>query len=304
MQLTHYVNTFGKHLKARFGTRVRKLSVDANFSCPNRDGSIGRGGCTFCNMDSFVKPKQHLLSVTEQLALRRQEMKHKNIQYIAYFQAYSSTYGETAYLKALYQQALEAPDIVGISIGTRPDCLSEEVLALLAEYQHQGKEVWLELGLQTSHDRTLKRINRGHNFACYQHAAQQVQAYGINLCCHLILGLPGEERDDYRASLTRVLDTGVQGIKLHPLHVVAGSALARTWRNGRLNILSLDDYTEAAVDLIQHTPWEVIYHRVTAKGRPPVLLAPDWCGDRWSSMVAIGKRLAATGAQGSQAIGT
>lgn len=299
MQLTSYVNTFGSHLKTRFGTRVRKLSVDANFSCPNRDGSIGQGGCTFCNIDSFVKPEQHLLSVAEQLIQRKAEMKHDNIQYIAYFQAYSSTYGEIEYLKSLYQQALAAPDIVGISIGTRPDCLSEELLALLADYQQQGKEVWLELGLQTSHDRTLKRINRGHDFACYQHAAQKVQAYGINLCCHLILGLPGETQDDYRISLARVLDTGVQGIKLHPLHIVEGSAMARTWRHGRLSILSIENYTDAAVDLIQRTPWNIIYHRVTAKGRPPVLLAPEWCGDRWSSMVAIAKQLAATGAQGS-----
>lgn len=300
MQLNNYVNTFGTHLKKRFGIRVRKLTVDANFSCPNRDGSIGRGGCTFCNMDSFVKPEQNLLSVAEQLDLRKQEMKHSDIKYIAYFQAYSSTYGEIAHLKKLYQQALEAPDIVGISIGTRPDCISDEVLSLLANYRSQGKEVWLELGLQTANDHTLRRINRGHTFSTYQAAVAQAHGFNLDICCHLILGLPGETSEDYRETLNRVLETGVEGIKLHPLHIVEGSPMARTWRSGRISTLSMEDYTTAAVDLIQHTPGNVIYHRVTAKGRPPVLLAPEWCGDRWASMVDITRRLALTGPQGSR----
>jgi len=299
MQLNEYVNTFGTHLKQKFGIRVRKLTVDANFSCPNRDGLIGRGGCTFCNMDSFVKPQQHLMTVEEQLAQRKLEMKHSDIKYIAYFQAYSSTYGEITRLKTLYQQALAAPDIIGISVGTRPDCITDEVLKLLADYGQQGKEVWLELGLQTANDQTLRRINRGHNFAAYQHAVERARGYGVNVCCHLILGLPGETVSDYRDTLTNVLNTGVEGIKLHPLHIVEGSPMARTWRSGRITTLSLEEYTVAAVDLIQRTPWTVIYHRVTAKGRPPVLLAPEWCSDRWASMVEIGKRLAATGSQGS-----
>ncbi|WP_075188070.1 TIGR01212 family radical SAM protein [Teredinibacter haidensis] len=300
MQLNLYVNTISNHLKERFGERVRKLTVDGSFSCPNRDGSIGRGGCTFCNMDSFVKPEQHLLPVADQLALRKQELKHSNIKYLAYFQAYSSTYGEIQHLKKMYQQALQEPDIVGICVGTRPDCLSDEVLALLADYQEQGKEVWLELGLQTAHDHTLRRINRGHDFTCYQQAVAKAKSYNINICCHLILGLPGEGTAEYRKTLAQVLETGVQGLKLHPLHIVEGSAMARTWRAGRLRIMAEEEYTQAAVDIIQHTPKDIIYHRVTAKGRPPVLLAPDWCGDRWSSMVAISKKLAGTGSQGSK----
>jgi len=303
MQLNNYVNTFGSHLKARFGVRVRKLSIDAQFSCPNRDGTIGRSGCTFCNMDSFVKPAQSLMSVSDQLVQRKQEMKHQNIKYIAYFQAYSSTYGEVEHLRHLYQQALAAEDVVGISIGTRPDCLNDAVLALLAEYQASDKEVWLELGLQSAHDETLRRINRGHDFSAFQQALAMCRRFDIAVCCHLILGLPGEQQQHYLESLEKVIALGVQGIKLHPLHVVSGSPMARSWRNGRIAVMSMQDYTDAAVALIQRTPKHIIYHRVTAKGRPPVLLAPAWCGDRWSSMVAITRKLAESGGQGSRLAG-
>ena len=300
MQLDHYVNTLGRDLKTRFGGRVRKLTVDGNFTCPNRDGSIGRGGCTFCNVDSFVSLNQHHLSITEQLALRKQELKHQNIRYLAYFQAYSNTYAETAYLRELYQQALQSLDIIGICIGTRPDCISDAVMDMLCEYQLMGKEVWLELGLQSAHDKTLKRINRGHDFHCYQQTVNRARKRNLKICCHLILGLPGENQDDYRVTLQKVITTGAQGLKLHPLHVVKGSAMARTWQSGRLSTLTQDEYVEAAVDLIQRTPEEIVYHRVSAKARTDILLAPDWCNDKWSAIVEITRKLAQSGGQGSR----
>ncbi|AJQ92965.1 TIGR01212 family radical SAM protein [Gynuella sunshinyii] len=302
MQLDQYVNTLGRDLKARFGGKIRKLTIDANFTCPNRDGTIGRGGCTFCNVDSFVAAQQQHLSITEQLVMRKQELKHRNIRYLAYFQAYSNTYAETSYLKRMYQQALASEDVVGICVGTRPDCVSDDVIEMLADYQRQGKEVWLELGLQSAHDQTLKRINRGHDFRCYQQTTERARQHNLKVCCHLIVGLPGENQGDYRQTLSQVIATGVDGLKLHPLHVVEGSAMARTWRSGRLQALTLPEYVEAAVDLIQRTPEHIVYHRVSAKARSDSLLAPEWCGDKWSAIVEITRRLALSGAQGSKQI--
>jgi radical SAM protein (TIGR01212 family) len=300
MQLDDYVNTLGKDLKRRFDGRVRKLTIDGDFTCPNRDGTLGVGGCTFCNVDSFVKSEQQRLSVAEQLEARKAELKHKNIRYLAYFQAYTSTYAEVEYLRSMYRQALASEDVVGICIGTRPDCVPDEVLVMLSEYQQEGKEVWLELGLQTANNQTLKRINRGHDFAAYQQVVARAKLYGIKICCHLIIGLPGETQGDYRATLDAVLKAGVEGIKLHPLHIVEGSTMAKAWRAGRLEALSLEDYVDAAVDLIQRTPESVVYHRISAVSRPPTLLAPQWCDSRWPAIMAIGQKLAETGVQGSQ----
>lgn len=299
MQLDLYVNTLGRHIKQHFSGRVRKLSVDGDFTCPNRDGSIGRGGCTFCNVDAFVKPKQQQMSIAQQLSERKAELKHKDIRYLAYFQAYTSTYAEIEYLRGMYQQALEDDSVVGLCIGTRPDCVPEAVLEMLAEYQQQGKEVWLELGLQSANDHTLKRINRGHDFAAFQQAVARAHHHGLKVCAHLILGLPGEGPGDYMASLNAVLAERVEGIKLHPLHVVEGSSMAKAWRAGRLSVMDQADYVEQAVHLIRHTPPQVVYHRVSAHARPPVLLAPEWCQNKWLALTAIAKKLASEGPQGS-----
>ncbi|RKF15818.1 TIGR01212 family radical SAM protein [Alginatibacterium sediminis] len=297
MQLDHYVHTLGYHLKQKYQTRVRKLSIDAQFTCPNRDGSIGRGGCTFCNVDSFAKP-QGQIPIAQQMLERQGELKHKNISYLAYFQAYTNTYAETEVLQRLYDEALQEPNVLGLCVGTRPDCVRDEVLLLLAQYQSQGKEVWLELGLQSSSDLTLKRINRGHDFAAYRATVRRAHDFGLKVCTHLILGLPGESSDDYMRSLNDVLEIGVEGLKLHPLHVVQGSSMAKAWQAGRLDVLGIDDYVAQAVRLIQHTPPEVIFHRVSALAQKPMLLAPDWCSDRWLALTQIAKLLSEQGGQG------
>ncbi|GAD03769.1 TIGR01212 family radical SAM protein [Agarivorans albus] len=299
MQLDLYVNTLGRHIKQHFSGRVRKLSVDGDFTCPNRDGSIGKGGCTFCNVDAFVKPQQQMMSIGEQLDARKAELKHKDIRYLAYFQAYTSTYAEVEYLRGMYQQALADESVVGLCIGTRPDCVPEAVLEMLAEYQAQGKEVWLELGVQTAHDETLKKINRGHDFAAFRKAVARAHQYGLKVCAHLILGLPGEEPEHYMQSLEAVLAEDIAGIKLHPLHVVEGSTMAKAWRAGRLDTMSQQHYVEQAVNLIRHTPEHVVYHRVSAHARPPVLLAPNWCQNKWLALTDIAKKLAFDGPQGS-----
>ncbi|WAH54345.1 TIGR01212 family radical SAM protein [Pseudescherichia vulneris] len=298
MQLQKLVNMFGGDLTRRYGEKVHKLTLHGGFSCPNRDGTIGRGGCTFCNVASFADETQQNHSITEQLAYQAARVNRAQ-RYLAYFQAYTSTWAEVQVLRAMYQQAVGQANIVGLCVGTRPDCVPEAVLDLLSEYQLQGYEVWLELGLQTAHDKTLHRINRGHNFACYQRTTRLARERGLNVCSHLIVGLPGEGEAECLATLQRVVETGVDGIKLHPLHIVTGSTMARAWQAGRMNGIELEAYTRAAGEMIRHTPPEVIYHRISASARRPTLLAPLWCENRWTGMVELDKYLNAHGAQGS-----
>lgn len=296
VHLDRYVNTLGKHLKARFGQRVRKLSLDAGFTCPNRDGTLGRGGCTFCSVRSFNESDAQV-SVLEQLAARRLELKRAS-RYIAYFQAYTSTYAEVEELRHLYAEATRQDDIVGLCVGTRPDCVPDTVLELLADYRQRGYEVWLELGLQSAHDETLLRINRGHDFAAYADAVSRARHYGIPVCAHLIIGLPGESDAMCRQTHSRVLEHGVEGIKLHPLMVVKGSAMAVQYSRGELSPPLIDDYAATAAELIRRTPPEVVFHRVTATAREPTLIAPDWCHTSWPAIHAICEDLIRNGIQG------
>lgn len=281
MQLTDFVNTIGKDLKSRYGERVHKLTLHGDFSCPNRDGTLGKGGCTFCNVAAFSDESQSKLSIKEQLALRANEVAYKSRKYLAYFQAYTSTYAELSLLSSLYEQAVSATNIVGICVGTRPDCVSDEVLNLLSSYLMRGYEVWLELGLQSANDNTLKRINRGHGFKIYQEVTKKARVRGIKVCTHLILGLPNESDQDYQQTLSQVLEVGVDGLKLHPLHVVRGALMEKSWQAGRLNTLSLEEYSQSAVKLIQQTPDDVVFHRISATAKLTELLAPLWCEKRW-----------------------
>lgn len=299
-QLHELVNTFGQDLKHRYGEKIHKLTLHGNFTCPNRDGTLGKGGCTFCNVSSFVEESASQLSVAEQLALRRGEVKQKAKRYLAYFQAYTSTYGEVKTIERLYEEALQATDMVGLCVGTRPDCVPESVLDLLSGYQQQGYEIWVELGLQSANDQTLKRINRGHDFSCYAETAERIQRRGFKLCTHLILGLPNETQTDWLKTLSQVINVGTQGIKLHPLHIVTGSTMAKVWQAGKLCAIEQTDYVEGAAQLITHTPKDVIYHRVSARARKPTLLAPDWCEERWRPLTAIANRLNEMGAQGCE----
>ena len=218
MQLQKLVNMFGGDLSRRYGQKVHKLTLHGGFSCPNRDGTIGRGGCTFCNVASFADEAQQYRSIAEQLA-HQAHLVNRAKRYLAYFQAYTSTFAEVQVLRSMYQQAVSQASIVGLCVGTRPDCVPDAVLDLLCEYKDQGYEVWLELGLQTAHDKTLRRINRGHDFACYQRTTQLARERGLKVCSHLIVGLPGEGQTECLQTLERVVETGVDGIKLHPLHI-------------------------------------------------------------------------------------
>ncbi|WP_210396084.1 TIGR01212 family radical SAM protein [Motiliproteus sediminis] len=297
MQLYDHINGLGRDLKQRFGEKVHKLSINAGFTCPNRDGTLGRGGCTFCNNASFNAHSRQAPSIREQLESAKPDMRAK--RYLAYFQAYTNTYAETEALRQQYEQALAVADMVGLCVGTRPDCVPDATLDLLTGYKDAGYEVWLELGLQTAFDTTLDRINRGHDFAAYVDAVNRAHARGLKVCTHLIVGLPGEAPEDSLVTLERVLEHGCEGLKLHPLHIVKGSIMARQWKKGEIDAISQDDYVRVAADMIRHTPWEVVYHRVTATARKPTLLAPEWCENRWPAFNAIAGELVEKGGQGS-----
>lgn len=302
MQLTDYVNTLGADLKRRYGQKVHKLTLHGDFSCPNRDGTLGRGGCTFCNVASFVDESQASESIQNQLHLRAQEVSHKANKYLAYFQAYTSTYAEIEQLASLYEQATTNNNIVGICVGTRPDCVSEDVLNLLSSYLFRGYEVWLELGLQSANDKTLKRINRGHNFSAYEDICIKARARGIKVCTHLILGLPRETQQDYQYTLEKVINTGVDGLKLHPLHIVRGAVMEKAWQAGRLTTLSLEEYSQSAVFLIRQTPMDIVYHRISATAKITELLAPMWTEKRWPVQNRMAKLMQQLGGQGSALI--
>jgi uncharacterized protein len=287
--LANYVNTFGQSIKSRYGKRVHKIAIDATFTCPNRDGSKGRGGCTFCNNASFspngLKPK----TISSQIDAGKNVIRKRTgaLHYIAYFQAYTNTYGDIDDLRSIYDQAFAQQNIVGLSVGTRPDCVPEPVLELLASYQQQGYEVWLELGLQSSFDETLERVNRGHDYKEYIAAVDAAHKYKLNVCTHLMLGLPGEDKSHALTTLDRVLSQGVAGLKIHPLHVVKGTRLANEWRRKEYTPLEFNDYIETVCDMIELTPIDVSYHRLTGTAPDKILLAPSWCGKKWQVLNAI-----------------
>ncbi|MEQ4922081.1 TIGR01212 family radical SAM protein [Proteus hauseri] len=298
MQLHTVVNMFGAYLQRRYHEKIHKITLHGGFSCPNRDGTLGRGGCTFCNVSSFADEQTQYHSIEQQVAEQAKNISRAH-RYLAYFQAYTSTYAEVEYLRKLYETALLQANMVGLCVGTRPDCVPVSVLDLLQRYQDQGYEVWLELGLQTAHNKTLKQINRGHDFECYQATTQEARRRALKVCTHLIVGLPREDHRLNMQTLERVIETGVDGLKLHPLHIVEGSTIAKAWKAGRLTALTQEQYVYTAGEMIRHTPPEVIYHRVCASARKPTLLAPQWCENHWLGMNALYQDLLANGVQGS-----
>lgn len=294
MILSQFVNTFGQAMLARYGERVHKIAIDAGFTCPNRDGSIGRGGCTFCNNVSFSPNGRRPNDIAEQIEAGRQVIRKRTgaKKYIAYFQAYTNTYADVRELTRLYDEALKEPDVIGLDIGTRPDCVPDEVLDLLVDYQNQGYEVWLDLGLQSANDKTLARVNRGHGFAEYEQAVVKARSRGIKVCTHLIFGLPGEATEQHIDSHEKVLALGVDGLKFHPLHVVKGTQLANEWRRGEFQPITLDQYISDVVELIKRTPDDIIFHRLTGTASSDVLLAPEWCSKKWLVLNRITAALA------------
>jgi hypothetical protein len=291
------------HLQGRFGTRVQKLTLDAGLTCPNRDGRVGTGGCLYCNArGSGTGAAARGVSLTAQIqtGMRSLQRHYGASRFIAYFQSFSNTYGPAARLQTLYDEALAFPEVVGLSIGTRPDCLDDEVLDLLEGYA-QGRLLWLELGLQSAHDRTLQGINRGHDVACFTKAVERAAAKALEVVAHVILGLPGEGPEEMGATAAYLARLPLQGVKIHLLYVVEGSGLARLYRAGAYECLTEADYVRLVVDFVEILPPHFVIHRLTGDPHRQELLAPGWCINKARVMGKIREEFSRRGShQGSR----
>jgi radical SAM protein (TIGR01212 family) len=281
----------GPYLRERFGGPVRKLPLDAGFSCPNRDGTVARGGCTYCNNEGFGSSAA-TLPLAGQLARGAARARGGDTRFIAYFQSYTNTHGPADRLRALFEEALAYPGVVALAVGTRPDCLPGPVLALLADLA-QRHPVWLELGLQSASDATLEAINRGHTVADFEDAVQRCRATGIEVVAHLIAGLPGDSRDTMLDSARLLARLGVAGVKLHLLHVVRDTALEQHYYRGGVPLLGPRQYVEITCDQLECLPPETVIHRLQADCPADLLVAPAWINRKNLIINEIDRTLAA-----------
>lgn len=261
-----------------FGCRVQKISIDAGFTCPNRDGAISTGGCIYCNeKGSGSGSFQKGMSVSDQLAsgMKILSRRYKAEKFVAYFQSFSNTYGPIDRLERLYQEALSFKEIVGLSIGTRPDCISEPVLELLCAYASDYL-IWVEYGLQSAHNKTLALINRGHDLDCFIKAVRATQNRGIRICAHVILGLPGETRQDMLKTAEILADLNIDGIKLHLLYVVRNTVLEDLLQKGAYKCLEQEEYAGIVCDFLERLPKGMVIQRIASDPHPDELAAPKW----------------------------
>lgn len=288
-QMEYY--SFNQYLKNTFGCKVYKISINAGFTCPNRDGTLGTRGCIFCSKGgSGDFAESSTLSVTEQIESGKQRVskKIKSGKYIAYFQAFTNTYAPVEVLAEKYCEAINHPDIVGISIATRPDCLGEEVLTLLSEI-NKIKPVFVELGLQTIHEKTAEYIRRGYPLSVYDNAIKALKKAGINTVVHLIIGLPNESREEMLESVEYACKSGADGIKLQLLHILKGTDLADDYLSGKFETLSMEEYLSIIKDCVEIIPKNVVIHRLTGDGPKKDLIAPLWSADKKSVLNALNK---------------
>ena len=286
-----------EYLKERFGQKVYKIALSADVTCPVRDGTIDTRGCIFCSKGGSGDFAEDAgLSVTEQIerAKKRVEKKIKNGKYIAYFQSFTNTYGDLDYLRSIYLEAIRPDDIVALSIATRPDCLREEVLELLTEV-NRIKPVWVELGLQTVHERSADYIRRGYPLNVYDEAVRNLKERGIEVIVHVILGLPGETEEDMEETVKYVVRSGADGIKLQLLHVLKGTDLEKDYLDGKVPVMNLDEYTDLVVKLVKLIPDNVVIHRLTGDGPKRILVAPKWTGDKKRVLNTLNRKLKENG---------
>ena len=284
--------TLNNYLKKRFGKKVYKIALNGAFTCPNRDGTIDTRGCIFCSKGGsgdFAESPD--LTITEQIdnGKKRLEKKIKNGKYIAYFQAFTNTYAPVERLRTIYEEAINHPDIVALSIGTRPDCLGDDVLALLDEL-NKIKPIFVELGLQTINEDTAKYIRRGYTLEVYDKAVADLHKIGTNVVTHIILGLPNESKEDMLNSVKYACKV-TDGIKLQLLHILKGTDLAKDYEQGKFEVLTLEQYTEIIKECVQIIPENVVIHRLTGDGAKKDLIAPLWSADKKTVLNTINRAL-------------
>lgn len=285
--------SFNKYLKDKFGQKVYKISLDGGFTCPNRDGKAGTRGCIFCSKGGsgdFAESRE--MSITEQIenGKKKVEKKIKSGKYIAYFQAFTNTYAPVEMLRQKYEEAINHPDIVALSIATRPDCLGDDVLRLLDE-MNKIKPVFVELGLQTIHQKSAKYIRRGYDLSVYDKAVRDLKKVGVNVVVHVILGLPNESENDMLETVKYVCESGANGIKLQLLHVIDGTDLAKDYEKGLFKTLEFDEYVNLIVKCVKIIPKDIVIHRLTGDGAKKDLIAPLWSADKKRVLNAINKAL-------------
>lgn len=283
--------SFNRYLRERFGCKVYKISINGGFTCPNRDGTLGTGGCIFCSAGGsgdFAESPE--LSITQQIenGKKRVRKKIKNGKYIAYFQAFTNTYAPAEILRKKFTEAIDHPDIVMISVATRPDCLPDEVIDLLKDL-NKIKPVSVELGLQTIHEKSAEYIRRGYDLSCYDRAVSRLKAAGLNVVCHIILGLPGESKTDMLQSVDYACKSGIDGIKLQLLHVLRGTDLAKDYEAGKFETLSFEAYLDIIKSCVEIIPKNIVIHRLTGDGAKKDLIAPLWSADKKKVLNAISR---------------
>lgn len=272
-------------LKRQFGQKIYKVSLDGGMSCPNRDGTVGTGGCTFCSQGGsgeFAVGRTGYPDVWEQIEQAKTRV-HRKIsgegKYIAYFQSYTNTYAPVDYLRTLFERAITHPDIVALSVGTRPDCLGDEVVALLKELNRQ-KPVWVELGLQTIHEKTAERIHRGYRLEVFEDAYRRLKEVGLTVVVHVILGLPGETKEEMLETVDYLGKIPVDGIKLQLLHILKGSQMAAEYEKNPFSLMELEEYLDLILTCVARLPQSVVIHRLSGDGAKALLIGPAWSANK------------------------
>lgn len=274
--------SLNQYLRDIFGQKVYKIAIDGGFTCPNRDGTLDTRGCIFCSgagSGEFAQDRMESIALQITKAKERVAGKIKEGKYIAYFQAFTNTYAPVSRLRQLYEEAMAQEDVVVLSIATRPDCLSTEIIELLVECNRK-MPVWVELGLQTIHENTAQYIRRGYALSVFDDAVNRLQEAGISVIVHVILGLPGESREDMLETVDYVGKSGVNGIKLQLLHVIQGTDLEKEYQQGKFQVLELEEYVQLVADCIALLPKDMVIHRMTGDGDKRTLVAPMWSADK------------------------
>lgn len=284
---------YGTWIRQQFPFRVQKIAVDAGFTCPNRDGLVGTGGCTFCNNQTFNPSYcDRKKSVSQQLEEGKQffARKYPDMKYLAYFQAFSNTYAPFPHLRQLYEEALAVEDVVGLVIGTRPDCLPDSLLDYLEEL-NQRTFLIVEIGIESANNQTLQRINRGHTFECSRDAIERTHARGILTCGHVILGLPGEDREEILRQAPIISSLPLDILKLHQLQIIRGTKLADEYIEHPFHLFTPDEYIDLIINYLQHIRKDLVLERFVSQSPPELLIAPHWGLKNYEFTNLLNKRM-------------